>query len=203
MFVSTDCTVILGQRGSGKTYLGKMLQSAWPRRVVIDLTDEYDHDQDTVWTFDEFCEKLEFHDKEKSENFKIIFKSDPENSISEGIFNEIMRLCYYKGNLLIVIEEIQEYCTPHEIPSWLRQCYLTGRHQNIAILCTSQRPAYVNKTVVALSDHKFFGRCSEANDLRYIASIIDTENAQKLRNLQNRNFFHYSKDGVKLISTEN
>lgn len=201
-FNSTDCIVIFGQRGCGKTFLNKMIQTAWPRRVIIDIMGEYDREK-SVFTFEDFSEKLIEYEKNKTPEFELIFQFDPEDEVSEKNFNEIMRLCYYFGNIQIVIEEIQEFCTPHEIPKWLRNCYLTGRHHNISIICTSQRPAFVNKTVVALSDHKFLGRCSEANDLNYLSSIVGRENTQKLTQLPNRNFFHYSKDGVILISTEN
>lgn len=200
MILSTDKIAILGRSGCGKSYLAKRIQSMWPRRIIIDSLNEYT-EGDVVHTFDEFGEKLKILKNSNSKEFVLVFKFDPESHVNDMEFNEIMRCAYYFGNVQVVIEEVQLYSTTHSIPHWLKSSLLTGRHQNMSILVTSQRPGEVHKTIISQCSHVFCGTVHEGNDIRYLANFLN-EDADRLASLPDRRFLYFSKNGISEISNE-
>lgn len=200
MFELTDCTLVLGRRGSGKSHLGKVVQSVYPRKIVLDPMDEYPS-EGAVFGFEEFSNKiLEFKLNRISE-FNLIIKFNPENENLENEFNEIMRILFIFGNCLIVIEEIQLFSHPHFIPHWLKQCLLLGRHRGIGLLFTTQRPGELHKTVLSQCAHIFAGQIFERNDINYISGFLGI-NAQKLINLKPREFIYFS-PGKSILLVDN
>lgn len=200
MINTTDCAIVIGQRGTGKSYLAKGFQKMWPRRVIIDSLNEY-REGTIVHSFDEFTAALMQFQNEGVKNYEIIYQFDFESSLSEVEFNEIIRVCYYFGNIQIVIEEVQLYSSVHNLPRNLKNALLTGRHQNLSLLFTSQRPGEVHKTIFSQCSHIFVGRISEGNDLRYLKNFLG-EHAERLVNLPDRKFLYFSKSGVQEISND-
>lgn len=200
MIKSTDCILIMGVRGCGKSYLCKNIQKLWPRRVIIDSLDEYD-DENAVFSFDEFAKRLIELDKAKAQSFEVVFKFDPENDIDSVEFNEVMRLCYYFGAIQVVIEEVQLFSNPHFLPKWLKNNLLIGRHQSVSVICTSQRPGEVNKTILSQCSHIFCGRIVEGNDVRYVSGFLN-QSAEKLTSLPDRRFLYFSPTGVQEIDND-
>ncbi len=201
-FEPTDCILIMGQRGCGKSYLAKRLQAMWPRRVIVDSLNEYGADEgEVVSVFDDFANRLQALKQNETQAFVLIFQSHPENQIGNIEFEQILRLCFYFGGIQVVVEEVQNYSSPHNLPDWLKKCLLIGRHQNISLLFTSQRPGEVNKTIISQCAHIFCGKIIEGNDLTYIAKIL-RQDADKLLNIQDRRFIYFSKSGVTEVSNE-
>lgn len=199
-FQSHDCVLIMGTRGCGKSYLAQRIQKIWPRRVIIDSLNEYTEGT-VVYSFNEFAQKLSEFKSVNQHDFELVYQFDPESNISEVEFEQIVRLCYYFGNIQLVIEEIQLYSTPHVLPHWLKNALLTGRHQNISLLFTTQRPGELNKTILSQCSHIFCGRIVEGNDLRYISGFL-RQDANKLINLPERKFLYFSKNGISEINND-
>lgn len=164
---------------------------------MFDTLDEYS-EGDLVYSFDEYSARLQSYLKEKREAFVLVFKFDPESDTDHVEFDQAMRLAYYYGNLQVVIEEIQEFSSPHQMPKWLKNCLLTGRHQKISIIATTQRPGELHKTILSQSSHIFCGRIIEGNDLRYVSSFLN-QDAEKLSRLPDRRFVYFSREGVREI----
>lgn len=195
---ATDCILVMGRRGCGKSFLAKRLQSIWPRRVIVDTLNEYSG-PNIVFNFHDFSEKLIKLKLENKKEFELIFQFNPENENSDVEFNELLRLCYYFSNIQIVIEEIQLFSSPHFLPKWLKNCLLIGRHRNLSILATSQRPGEVNKTILSQCSHIFCGNIIEGNDLKYISNFLNLE-SKKLVSIPDRKFIYFSRDGIREIS---
>lgn len=200
MINSTDCILIMGQRGCGKSYLCKNIQSLWPKRVIIDSLGEYD-EHEAVHSFHEFTERLIQLKNSNSDSFVLVYQFDPESSLSQAEFDQIMRVCYYFGNIQVVIEEVQLYASVHSIPHWLKQCLLTGRHQNLSLIFTSQRPGEINKTIISQCAHIFCGKIVEGNDLRYVSSFLN-QDSQKLTSLDKRRFLYFCEGKIQEISND-
>lgn len=200
MIKTTDCLLVMGRRGCGKSYLAKNLQSLWPRRIILDTLNEY-NEGEIVYSFDEFCNALARLKSVSQDQFTLTYHFDPENHLNETEFDQIMRLCYYFGNIQVVIEEIQIFSSAHVLPHWLKQCLLTGRHQNLSLLFTTQRPGELNKTILSQCSHIFCGQIIEGNDLRYISSFL-RQNAEKLIQIPERHFIYFSDSGIKTITND-
>lgn len=196
-FESHHCILVMGTRGCGKSTLAVNLQKLFPRKVIIDTLGEYDDEQNTVYGFNEFADRL--NQVRQNSEYKIIYQFNPENKNSEVEFDHVMRLCFYSGNLQIVLEEVQEHSSVHSLPHWLRQCLLKGRHQNVSVLSTTQRPGELNKTILSQSQHIFCGQIIEGNDLRYVAGFL-RQSAEKLVQLPKGQFLYFTTQGVVQIS---
>lgn len=200
MIKPDDCILILGRRGCGKSYLAQNIQKLWPRRVIIDLLNEYS-DGIKVKNFNQFCAQLAIFKKEKTKAFVLIFQFDHETDPSHYLFNEILRVCFFFGDIQIVIEEVQEYSTPHEISHWFKKCLFVGRHQKLSLLFTTQRPGMLNKGILSQCSHVFCGQLIDGNDIRYVSGFLN-ETSEKLVQLPERRFLYFSKDGIKEISND-
>lgn len=190
----------MGRRGCGKSYLAQNIQKRWPRRIIIDSLDEYS-DGDHVTSFDGFCEKLEYYKTNEIKEFVLVFKFNPETEENEDTFNEILRIAFYFKDVQIVIEEVQLYSTPHSLPHWLKQNLLIGRHHDISILFTTQRPGQLNKTCLSQCSHIFCGQIVEGNDLRYISSFLN-QDANQLSSLPDRKFLYFNGDSITMVSND-
>jgi DNA helicase HerA-like ATPase len=192
----------MGQRNCGKSYLAKRLATIWPRKIIIDPMSEYDErDGEIYFDFNSFARRLVEIKQLNQEKFTIIFQFDVESDISETEFDQVLRLAYYFGNVQVVIEEVHLFSSPHTLPKWLRNLALTGRHQNTALLLTTQRPGELNKTLVSQSTHIFCGRILESNDLRYVSAFLGQESG-RLASLQDRKFLYFSSQGVQEITND-
>jgi ABC-type dipeptide/oligopeptide/nickel transport system ATPase component len=201
MIEKADCILVMGRRGCGKSYLAKRIQQVFPRRVIIDTLNEYKNEGEIVRSFAEFSKKLIEYKENKSSAFVLIFQFPIESELNEVEFNEIMRICFYFGNIQIVIEEIQLHCKTQWLPHWLRNNLLVGRHQGISLLFTSQRPGEVNKTIVSQCAHIFCGNLIDGNDLKYVSNFLN-QNSEKLVNLPDRRFLYFHKGKIAEISND-
>lgn len=197
MFLSTDKIFVMGRSGCGKSYIAKIIQKIWPRRIIIDTLNEYsENDFRCVYSFEEFSNFL--LENQNNSNFTVVYKFDVETSNQGSEFNEVMRLCYYFGNILIVIEEVQLFSTIHEVPHWLKNNVLIGRHRNIGMLFTSQRAGEINKTILSQCGHIFVGSMVEGNDIRYISGFLN-QDSKLISSLPIREFLYYGPHGIKKI----
>lgn len=201
-FKPTDLILVMGQRGCGKSYLARGLQKMWPRRIIIDSLFEYGpEDGHLVSNFQDFSNYL-VERKSDGRDFVLIYQFEPESTVSEVEFEQLVRCSYYFGNVQLVIEEVQLYSTPHSLPQWLKTALLTGRHQNLSMMFTSQRPGEIHKTIISQCAHIFVGKIVEGNDLRYVSYFLGKD-FERLPSLPDRKFLYRDETGlVKEISNE-
>ena len=176
----------------------------WPRRIVLDSLGEYEREfpgAEKVHSFQDFGEKMKHYWENGAREFVLIYRFNPENSLSESEFDQIMRVAYYFGNVQVVIEEVQLYSSPNFLPHWLKQCLLTGRHKGVSLLFTTQRPGELNKTILSQCHHIFCGQIIEGNDVNYLKSFLQGQHV-RLPQLPKRRFLWFSDDGVSEISNE-
>lgn len=200
MIKPTECLLVMGRRGCGKSYLAKRLQDLWPRRIIIDSLNEYS-DGIRVKSFNDFCAELIKLKENKTQKFVLIFQSDPESGVSNEIFDELLRVSYYFGDVQIVIEEIQLYSSPHQLSKWLKNCLFIGRHQKLSLLFTTQRPGMLNKGILSQCSHVFCGQLIDGNDIGYVSGFLG-QGSEKLVSLPERQFIYFSNDGIKTISND-
>lgn len=191
-FSPSDKITIIGKSGCGKSTLCQKLHESgfWRRVVVFDRMGEYDADDfsDVVSGFDHFADVI--RRRHGDADFRILFRFKLESDSKDTEFNEALRVLFYLSNVLVVVEETWNFSTKNYLPKWYKEILLTGRHKNVSLISTSQRPAEVHKTVFSQSAHVFCGLMFETNDIKYLASIFGRENADRLRDLAVGKFLH-------------
>lgn len=197
---ATDCVTVLGTRGTGKSSLARRISEIWPRVVIIDpVMDWKGTPEETATDFSQFSEKMNKLKNENTKKFKLIFRFNPETENKEGVFNHVLRLCFHFKNIQVVIDEIQLFSTPQYIPEHLKNLLFIGRHNGISVICITQRPGQLNKSILAQSLHVFCGQLHERNDLRVVSDFINTSQEQII-NLKKGSFFHFTPgESIKLI----
>ena len=200
VFNQTDCVLVMGRRGCGKSHLAQKIQALWPRRIIIDSLNEYSEGE-VVHSFHEFTEALLRLESSKPDEFTLVVQFHPDSDEGEHEFDEMLRLCFFFGNVQIVVEEVQLYSSPHALPEWLKKCLLIGRHNGLSLLFTTQRPGELNKTIFSQCIHIFCGQIIEGNDLRYISNILN-QDADRLSSLPAREFLYFSEGEIKKINND-
>lgn len=180
MIGPTDITAIFGQRGSGKTDMGKALSRLYRRLFVIDVVKDWDRKKDGLeLVTDDFEVAADFlEEKIGSPEWRACFRFsvDTSSDHQKKVFNAILRTLYMRGeitgeNVCLLIEEVHMYCSPSTIEEWLFKVITLGRHANIPMIMSSQRPAQVHKSITSAASHKFIGQLDDARDLKYFGEI--------------------------------
>ena len=190
-FKQTDKILVVGRSGCGKSFLGKKLASVFPRLVIFDSLNEYPPSDYDVESFDQFAGYIRQISENKISRFKLIIKFDTSLEDCKEIFDHYMHVLYELGNTFIVIEEVQDYCTPYFIGRWFKKSMTSGRHKNLGFLFTTQRPSFLNKTVLSQSTNIFVGNLIDRNDSMTISQLLDSDK-KEISSLNDREFLWFN-----------
>lgn len=200
-YKATDCFSIFGTRGTGKSYLARKINGLYPRSVVIDPTKDWT-DGEIVRSFTEFSNKLKEKLNNNKKEFRIIFQFNPDEPNKEELLNHVLRLCFHFKNIQVVIDEVQLFTSANYLPDYLKNLLFMGRHNGISVMCITQRPSQLNKSILSQSLHVYCGQLHDKNDLNAVSSFLNTD-TNKLFNLKKRHFIYFNPEiGTKEITTE-
>ncbi len=77
------------------------------------------------------------------------------------------------GNIVVAIEEIQEFITPHKLVA--EAMFRTGRNRGTTWIAMTQRPAEINSSLVSNSAHRIAFRLTHPNDIKFLSKWISPE----------------------------
>ena len=101
LFQLNDKFALVAKTKSGKSYLGKIIQQAYPRKIIIDTTYEYTQEMGTiVYGFTQFAQEIKKIEENDLQNYTIIFRFSHEEKDQERIFEEICRVIFYLGDTI-------------------------------------------------------------------------------------------------------
>jgi hypothetical protein len=157
---------VSGQRGSGKSYWTKQLSRTLPRCIILDTLGEYKADQ----YFTEIEEVIEFleNDQRTSRFFTVSY-----NPVDlDGEFGLFCRAILARGDIYLIMEELDQLSTPYSTPYEFARLIKYGRHFNIQIVGVSRRPAEVSRLFTSQASRFICFPQVEPNDIKYWRSII-------------------------------
>lgn len=174
-----------------------LIASAYPRQIVIDYLAEHREGDLITKSLEQYANFLSLALQDGRPSFKLVlqFSEDDVAEKQEIIFDEAVKLAYKFGKfsgrgIFLSVEEVQFFAGPMHVPHWLNSAVLTGRHANLAVAISSQRPASVHKVLVSQASHVFVGQLFEMRDLEYLDKTIGSF-AFKARDLKQGDFIHY------------
>lgn len=198
-FSLNDKFALVAKTKSGKSYLGKIIQRAFPRKIIIDTTYEYtNQDGEIITGFHNFAKRI--LEIEHLNEYTLIFRFGHEERDHEKIFEEICRLVFYLGDTFFVVEEIHLHSTSHSINHWLLRIATMGSHQGIGYLLTTQRPSLIHKTLLTQCDHIFIGSLIDESDISYVKGFCQDQ-AKSLFNYPARKFIYWTHGEIRLVDT--
>jgi len=174
----------IGQRGSGKSFAVRHHTEPYKRIIYFD-TLGYEYRNGVIFYRIEAL--IEFWLKHYRENFRLIYR--PIN-ISED-FNQIADLVWRAGNLAFVIEEIDLFASSNYVTSELRNIIQRGRHRDIDVFATSQRPRCFSRILTSQAKEMFIFSTKEPADLKYFSHYLGESAAEQIKNLEKYHCLHW------------
>lgn len=185
----------LGGKGSGKTTLLKMFLKDRGTTLVIDpLGVIKDKSIDAFRivirsTFDEkkLSEISQVTTALLKKKHNVVWSfNEMVQSESTYLIDILLPAVGYKDGF-IFIDEIHEFCPVHggsiEVERFIRHC----RNRNIGVFITSQRPASVDKNVLALTDYLILFRMTWTHDVKAVRDLLkDIISKEELNEVMNR-----------------
>lgn len=166
--------VITGQRGTGKTTYIKNCLRGMDRIIIFDLLGEFDPN---VFTMRRFFEQLS---QDRKNPFFVLSYFNPRNS--EDDFELICKAVNRMSNIILVIDELDYFCSPTSCPDVFAEIIKRGRHQEIGVICATRRPHEIPRLVTSQVTELVTFRHVEPRDLAYLKDIgnFEPEEVQKL-----------------------
>lgn len=184
--------LVIGKRGSGKSWLVKFLTRDSKRLVVYDIMSEY---TDGV-TFED-TEKKELGDfwrQVYKQDFRIVYRPMQTKTEIEWLAEAI----YTLGNLTFIVEEIDSICTAWEIPQWMQAIIQRGRHRNIEMIGVTPAPFGIHRDLTRQAKDIFVFKTNEPRDMQYLRQLLGESIEEKLTALEPYQFIHWS-EGIENV----
>lgn len=186
--------LIFGKRGSGKSFLADKVIATEPRLMVFDTMGEYKNG--IVFGAEEFEPCLDFWRQTYRERFRLIYQPiKPDAEI-----DDICSLVYTLGNMCFLVEEIDCFCTSHQISNNFASIIQRGRHKNITLIGVTQRPFGINRLLTSQAKEIYVFNTNEPRDREYLRNLLGQEIDAKLDALEQYQYVKWEdgKDGLEI-----
>lgn len=183
---------VIGQSGSGKSYLVGVIAEELSKNglpyVIIDTEGEYYSLKsafDAIWVggegadlpLDADYERL--FEKSMEAGVPVIFDVSEELD-KAGRVESMLSVLYALGEkarspYLVIIEEADKFAPQvmHKEFTKIEEISVRGRKRGIGLLVATQRPANINKNVLAQCSYGFVGKLTIENDIKSVNVLFD------------------------------
>lgn len=165
--------IIMAKKGCGKSTRANnlILERASEKRVLVyDTLNEYDFRLFDTKTFPTLK--------------KGVRKVSPINSHDEQqFFASICEYVYTLGDTVLVVDEIDMYCSANTQVEYLTKICRYGRHKEIDLIAITRRPHDLPRGVTAMADELHISKIQEPRDITYLRSY-DSDIETKLKNIK-------------------
>lgn len=185
MISQNENICIFGRRGHGKSTLCKNMQEFFPNVIVFDTLYEYKNEENIFYNYKDFSDFI-IETQNIKTGLRAVVQLNFEDAKDSEVFDEYIKIIYYRGNCTIVLEEAQNYASVYKIPDFLKQASLTGRHKGINFITTTQRIAEIHKTLLSQAHHIFAGYTDSPIDLKTLREY--GFNNEEIYNLEKYHF---------------
>ncbi|MHA1757968.1 MAG: hypothetical protein ACTSVV_14435 [Promethearchaeota archaeon] len=154
--------VILGRKGSGKTFLANVMSKKIDRVILIDPLNNFKGGH-IFFTFNEFKFNSELLFREK---FRIVLKFTTDEEYID-FFDYIFNFHHFT----LVVDEADIFAGSKSIDREFKRLFSYGRHRNIDIIITARRPYELNRLITSQADILITFKQTEQRDLDYLAKL--------------------------------
>ena len=143
-----------------------MFAKSLPRCLIYDSLGEYQVDR-RIYDLPELCDF--FIDDERSPKF---FRIAYDTHLVQEHFPDFCRLVLARGNIHLIIEELDLFSSPYNTDPEFLKLLKYGRHYGVQIIGVSRRPAEVSRAFTSAATRYIIFTQHEPRDLQYFRSII-------------------------------
>jgi ABC-type dipeptide/oligopeptide/nickel transport system ATPase component len=154
---STDRMLILGENGSGKTFLAEKIIRAFPRVFIISPYE------------DEFVEYAK--------------KKQVKYTSNEKIAYDIMMKVYSEGNIMLVVDDADLFLDRYTDDPEVKGLLIRSRHRNVGYIMIARRSQDMPKLLFKVANKVFIFQTDMKLDLKVIEDNYGEENALIVKGL--------------------
>lgn len=166
--------LVMGKRGSGKTYLVNNLIADERRLVIWDRMSEYS--AGIVFEAEEKVKFQEFFYAVYRKSFRIVYR--PLHPMQE--IGWISELVYVLGDVCFVVEEIDSICTPYKLDEIFEGIINRGRHKNITLIGVTHAPFGIHRDLTRQAKEVYVFNTNEPRDLAYLRDLLGSDMEKKV-----------------------
>lgn len=192
-----DKIAILAPTMWGKTTLATQLVPSFKRVIIVDVVNGFPQLDETDFVAESIAElaeisKLCVHHKAKE--FRIIrrYPDNFQGDYAEDL-DHIIKIALVVGNVMLIVDEFQEFMRREQMSATLKTLILRGRHKGVGIMGISQRPQEISKTFLEQCASIFAGGFNEPNSLGYFEGIFGKIKVNSMRKLKQSEFIHFER----------
>lgn len=181
---TNEITLVLGRKGSGKSYLCRKLVNAASRRIIIDPMRE----SVSGAVVKSFPALVEYLRRVRRGRFSVILRAMDIQSELDAI---ALTVAGEPDNpplpdTTLYVDEIDRLCSPSQIPEPLFRLANYGRHFRISLIGAARRPKRIHHDLTANADRLLIGALMEPADADYFREYIGDELAERVREISER-----------------
>lgn len=174
---------VIGQSGSGKTYLSKRLIDWYDNLAIIDPKRTFDYPG--VKIYDNPNKIL----REKPSRFQ--YRPHPDLLDDMDAYNAVYKYCFVRGNIMVYTDDIVGVIPRTNPPRYLKVIYQMGRERNVGAISCFQRPSCVPLILTTESSKFAVFRLTLKEDIKRVAEYVPGYEAGKLAGKQLKHVFFY------------
>lgn len=168
-----EIVIVLGRTGQGKSIWTRSFCRGFKRVFASDILQDFNASYVTA------NQLLELHDSQKLHNSDFrIATSDPDDLDLLG------SVAFLYGHAWLVIEEAGFYFPAgSRAPAWMREAAFLGRHRELSILITAQRPTSIPTDLRSQASRVICFNQLEKNDINWLDTYFG-ERMEEIGELQ-------------------
>ena len=169
--------LIIGKRGSGKSYLANKVLRDRSRLFVYDCMGDFN--EGVLFAYNQFAGLSRFWRSHYKGSFRLIYRPLwPANQLELPA-----AMAWELGNMTFVIEEAAECCQPNQVKDSVAKLVRMGRHRNIEVVAITQRPYELDIMFRSQAKVMLVFNTTEPRDREWLRKVIGPEIEAKLDQL--------------------
>jgi len=125
--------------------------------------------------------------------FQVIYRCVNEHE--QAAFDFVCELAFAVEDVTFIVEEVDQFANPNQIPNPLKRMLKIGRHNGVSMIFVSRRPPEINRLITAQSRRFICFQMLEPNDVRYLKAVIGGI-AEEIPKLEKLHFIDWNHGAV-------
>lgn len=181
---SNEVICVFGRKGSGKSY--------WIKQHLAKIPAGR-----SLWVWDPVSEyagpsaEVPLHSGSLFYSMRSMLEAAKAGKLGKRVvlqaprseFDLFCTFAYRTGQVTVVVDEINLFCSPSKCPAPLLELLRIGRHAEVDLIFAARRPAEVSRDLTAQSDKTVAFKTIEPADLEFFSKVCGKAFAERLPNL--------------------
>ena len=182
--------VIIGDTGSGKTYLESKILNL--RQHVVVIRTKPDDIKFAGFHKVPDIKKMGFrrfdNEGKRVTKFLLTPKYEEQRIQTAAMFEKVWR----EGAWCIAIDETYYTTQILKLEHQINKLLTQGRSKHISVVCGMQRPAWISRFAMSQATHAFIFRC-EGRDLKSLADALSPSIIKPVEGLREHDFIYFNR----------